>query len=113
GEGYGSKIQGCGSRYLPDSNSFILFDVLIGNWWLQREDVADIAGKLFCDVVPVIFTGVIEHAIMMDRERFNSTKTCDSSFIAEGLILQPYTPLFKRKGKRVITKIKHRDFKNL
>lgn len=44
GEGYGTKIQ-CGESYRKDV-SFILFDVLIGNIWLKRESVEDIARAL-------------------------------------------------------------------
>ena len=34
GEGYGAKIQKAGGNYRPDQ-SFVLFDVKIGKWWLQ------------------------------------------------------------------------------
>lgn len=36
GEGYGGKIQGCGHGYRPDE-WFILFDVLIGDNYQNRE----------------------------------------------------------------------------
>jgi hypothetical protein len=50
GEGYGAGIQKGGS-YRSDV-SFILFDVLIGDIWLTRGSVADIAATFDIDVVP-------------------------------------------------------------
>jgi hypothetical protein len=50
GEGYGAGIQ-TGAVYRPDQ-AVIVFDVKTGAWWLAREDVADVAGKLGLDVVP-------------------------------------------------------------
>ena len=42
GEGYGAKIQKGGGLYREDVG-FILFDVLIGDTWLERENIEDIA----------------------------------------------------------------------
>lgn len=47
GEGYGAKIQS-GGYYRKDS-AFILFDVYCDGWWLNRENVADVAEKLGID----------------------------------------------------------------
>jgi hypothetical protein len=35
GEGYGAKIQKGGGNYRADQD-FVLFDVRVGQWWLQR-----------------------------------------------------------------------------
>lgn len=40
GEGYGGKVQGVGNEYRPDE-SFILFDVLIGENYQTREWVRE------------------------------------------------------------------------
>ena len=45
GEGYGVKIQ-AGGNYIKDDVNFILFDVQIGDWWLERSAVEEIAAKL-------------------------------------------------------------------
>lgn len=55
GEGYGPKIQS-GGGYRKDV-SFILFDVKIGNFWLLRDKVEEIAKQLNIDVVPLIGYG--------------------------------------------------------
>lgn len=36
GEGYGAKIQK-GGNYIKNDVGFILFDVKVNNWWLNRE----------------------------------------------------------------------------
>lgn len=106
GEGYGPKIQKGGGSYRKD-NSFVLFDVRIDGWWLNRDSVEDIASKLHLDVVPILGTGTLRDMVEMTREGFKSTW---GDFMAEGLVARPTTELFTRSGKRVITKIKHKDF---
>jgi len=107
GEGYGAKIQKGGGNYIPDGCDFILFDVMIGDWWLERENVEDIARKLHINVVPIIMKGTIKEAILAIRDGVGSTF---GDFLAEGMVLKPTTELFTRNGKRIVTKIKHRDF---
>jgi len=107
GEGYGARIQKGGGNYIPNGCDFILFDVLIGDWWLQRKDVVDIASRLRINVVPVIGYGTIRDAIKITCAGMKSTF---GDFIAEGLVLKPVVPLFARGGARIITKVKHRDF---
>lgn len=105
GEGYGAKIQS-GGNYRPDQD-FVLFDVLIGEWWLHRDAIEDIASKLGLDVVPIIGTGSLADAVSLTRAGFPSRW---GSFIAEGIVARPAVELKTRNGRRVITKIKHRDF---
>lgn len=107
GEGYGAKIQGAGKNYIPDGVDFVLFDVKIGDWWLERQNVEDIAQKLGLRIVPIIGTGTLNDAVEMTRAGIKSTW---GDFIAEGIVARPATELFTRKGERIITKIKHRDF---
>lgn len=107
GEGYGNKIQKGGGNYLPDSVDFILFDVLIDGWFLERENINDIGVKLGLKVVPTLFAGTLEDAITQVTKSFDSViGNCK----AEGLVLTPSVPLFNRKGERIITKLKTRDF---
>ena len=106
GEGYGAKIQGGGGNYRPDQD-FVLFDVKVGEWWLKRPDVEDVAAKLGLDVVPIIGTGTLYDAVTMAQRGFNSRW---GSFVAEGIVARPAVELRTRNGERIITKIKHRDF---
>ncbi len=105
GEGYGGKIQS-GGNYSA-TPKFVLFDVNIGGWYLQREDVEDIAIKLDIDIVPAVGMGTLNEAIELVKK---GQKSEWGDFISEGLVLRPSTELKTRKGDRIITKIKHKDF---
>ena len=110
GEGFGAKIQKKGKEYLPDSQSFILFDVRVGDFWLQRLDVVDVADKLGIQVVPLVGVGSLDAAIELVRKGFASKVANTSNIVAEGLVMRPAVELFDRHGHRVITKIKYKDF---
>lgn len=107
GEGYGAKIQKGGGNYIPDGVSFALFDVRIGEVWLQREDVLEIAGFLGLDVVPEVGSGPLLAGIEMAEAGFASQF---GTARAEGLVMRPAVELLDRRGSRIITKIKHKDF---
>ncbi len=107
GEGYGAKIQK-GGNYIPDGCNFILFDVICGELWLSRENVNDIADQLDIAAVPIIGSGTLHDAVERARLGFKSTI---GNCIAEGIVMRPKTELLTRNGKRIIAKIKHRDFK--
>jgi hypothetical protein len=106
GEGYGPKIQDVGHLY-SDKYSFVLFDVRIGEWWLQQENVQDVAINLGLDVVPIIGIGSLHEAIDRCRDGFNSQW---GDFRAEGIVARPRVDLQTRGGDRIITKVKCVDF---
>ena len=105
GEGYGPKIQK-GGLYRDDI-SFILFDVLIGDIWLKRESVEDIARAFGIDVVPILFTGNLQKAVDFIKTHPNSTI---GKAKMEGVVGRPSIEIRDRLGKRVIVKIKVKDF---
>lgn len=107
GEGYGAKIQKGGGNYKRDSVDFVLFDVLVGDIFLERHNVEDIAGKLSIEIVPVVGTGSLAEAVAMVQDGFDSRW---GSFPAEGLVLRPAVEMMDRRGHRIITKVKHKDF---
>lgn len=113
GEGYGPKIQG-GGKYREDA-SFVLFDIKIGDTWLKRNAVNDIGDKLDVDTVPVIGYGSINDAINIVKFGLGYDDPYLISqwgnFEAEGIVARPAVPLFDRQGKRIITKVKARDFR--
>lgn len=106
GEGFGAKIQS-GGKYIPDGCDFILFDVKIGEWWLERENIEDIATKLGIRIVPITGKGNLINAIEKTRAGYYSTF---GQFLAEGIVVRPLVTLFTRKGERLIGKIKTKDF---
>jgi hypothetical protein len=107
GEGYGPKIQQGGGNY-GDVARFVLFDVLIGGFWLRRQDVEGIAGNLGLRTVPLLMVSSLRDAEKITAEGFDSTW---GSFPAEGMVGVPTTPLRNRRGDRVITKLKTKDYK--
>jgi ATP-dependent RNA circularization protein (DNA/RNA ligase family) len=106
GEGYGAKIQKGGGNYRSDQG-FVLFDVKVGEWWLQRSDVIGVAEKLGIDVVPIIGEGTLHEAVSMAKAGIKSDW---GDFAAEGIVARPKTELKTRAGHRIIAKIKSRDF---
>jgi len=107
GEGYGAKIQKGGGNYILGGVDFVLFDVKVGDWWLQREAVEEIASLFDIGVVPILGEGTLQDAVELARKGFHSQW---GNFLAEGLVLRPKTELRTRGGHRLITKIKHSDF---
>ena len=109
GEGYGAKIRS-GGDYIPDGQSFIAFDVKIGDKWLSRENVLDITGKLKIPTTPIVGIGTLDQGIEMVYRGFYSEIAQRPNTLAEGIVAVPVVELLNSNGARIITKIKHRDF---
>lgn len=110
GEGYGAGIQKGGGDYSP-VKKLIVFDVLVGGkWWLSHENVCDVASKLGLDVVPDFGEMTLEGATEVVRLGFKSRCAINTGKDAEGLVGRPIEPLFDKKGSRLITKLKTKDF---
>lgn len=107
GEGYGARIQKGGGNYKADGCDFMLFDVLIGDLWLERCNVNDIAQCLGIRFAPVVGEGTIAEAIRIVTAGQTSAF---GNFTAEGLVIRPKTELRTRRGDRIISKLKARDF---
>lgn len=115
GEGYGGKIQAGrqdkerGGKY-SETEKFMVFDICVGDYyWLSRPNIEDICAKLRLDVVPLVGTMGLDQAVEMVKAGFKS-KLGDGSIQAEGLIGRTPIPLFDAKHRRLICKIKTRDF---
>ena len=107
GEGYGVKIQN-GGLYRDDVD-FILFDVIINDNYQPRESVADIAKYFNIDIVPIILEGTLQQGldyILCNRQSFVAKNGAE----IEGLVAKPKIELQTRNGKRLIIKIKYKDF---
>ena len=114
GEGYGAKIQKGGGNYIPDGCDFILFDVMINGNWLERESIEDIAEKLGIKVVPIIGGGTLMDGIELVKNAkipcINELESKLRGTLPEGLVMRSKVELKNRRGERVITKLKVKDF---
>ena len=108
GEGYGAKIQKGGGKYLPDGVDFILFDIWCGGYWLRGDDVSDIALQLGAMRVPRWDAIALPEAVELVKGGLKSY--WKGREFAEGIVLRTPVGLLDRGGKRIITKIKHKDF---
>ena len=107
GEGYGAGIQKSGGNY-GSQKEFVLFDVCSADgMWLERANVEGIAGKVGVRVGPILGTSDLHEAIAVCR---NGIVSQWGPFAAEGLVLRPAVELRNRRGERVITKLKTRDY---
>jgi len=75
-----------------------VFDVLVGKWWLNYENVCDVAAKLGLEVVPSFGEMTLEVATEMVRYGFKSRCAVNLSKNAEGLVGRPLETLFNKKG---------------
>lgn len=106
GEGFGAGIQK-GGKYL-DHKDFVLFDVKVGERWLQREDVIDVANQLEIEVVPRVGIGTLND--LVNYISLSETRSTWGDFEMEGIVARPRIELFARNGQRIITKLKVKDF---
>ena len=104
GEGYGAKIQS-GHKYMSGV-SYIVFDINIGDVWLRRNDVEEIATKLGLRHVPNLGVMSLLEAIRLARNGFESKLGRTQ---AEGVVVRPLVELSDRLGNRIIAKVKTLD----
>ena len=110
GEGYGGRIQGVGTEYRPDE-SFILLEVLICENNKTRECVEKTAQMFGIKAVPVLFTGPLQAGIDYVCGHPKSVVAMKDTYM-EGVVARPKVELKDRCGRRVIVKIKWKDFKD-
>ena len=109
GEGYGAKIQK-GGNYIKDGVGFIVFDVKVGDLYLLRPNMEDIALKLGAPIVPYMGKFTVDEAIEFVKKGFKSTIAENKDYDAEGLVLKAPNGLMTRRGERIVFKIKTCDF---
>ena len=116
GEGYGVKIQACGSQYLKDSNKVIGFDVKVTSnngdeLYLLNKNRDEIMNKMGMPIVPTIGYFTIQEAIDYVKRGFVShVAENNKAFIAEGIVCKSPVGLKNRQGQRIIFKVKTCDW---
>lgn len=112
GEGYGCKIQN-GGDYIPDKKTnqdcdFIVFDIEVNGMYLERSNVEDISKSFGLNVVPIVGIGSLTEAVRYVKSHPNSLLS--DAHDMEGVVCRPEVELRDRAGKRLIVKIKYKDF---
>lgn len=103
GEHMGPKVQG--NELGLKSETFVLFDVLVNNTWLDHDQVVDVA-KFFGLCTPADFgsTFVSPLTNLIDTVAGGGIKEW------EGMVAVPLCGLRDRQGNRIVVKIKNRDY---
>jgi len=115
GEGYGERIQKGGGNY-REGVSFRLFDVVVEGddgkeWWLRWADVEDIADKLGIKTVPIVSTDVgLETAAQLYSGPSHVAQDEGGMTQREGIVARTDPYLHTNQGKRVVWKLKTKDF---
>jgi hypothetical protein len=107
GEGCGAGIASGSGVYSQDPG-FVLFDVHIEGWWLERDNLVNVAQALGIQIVPTAMIGTIEQAIALVIHGYPSYW---GDFMAEGLVGKAPMGLLTRGGERLMVKIKTKDFR--
>jgi len=113
GEGYGARIQK-GGNYRPKDVSFRLIDVRVGDWWLEPENIEDVAQKMGVKTVPVIGVMTLEEAVQFIKSKPTSIVAKEdggnSKYPMEGIVARSFPLMLRRNGERIIWKLKIKDF---
>lgn len=112
GEAYGGKCQGMSETYGKELK-FIVFDVKVGDNWLDVPNAHKVATKLGLEFVDYhkVFTDINS----LNNERDTPSKQafrngCGNDKLREGVVLRPLMELKKNNGERIIVKHKREEF---
>jgi len=110
GEGYGAGIQKGGGKYRQD-RSFVVFDMLVDDVaWLEQPVVIKNCTDFGLEYVPVV--GVLTRREIVGYVTGSGFTSEYGDFPVEGVVARPRVELFDGRGKRVIWKLKTKDFSN-
>ena len=112
GEVYGASQQGMSTTYGKELK-FIVFDVKMGDYWLDMPNAEQVTKKLGLEFVSYKKIPTTLKAI--DRERDRPSVQAKRNGIKEdkmreGVVLRPLIELKKNNGKRIIVKHKRDEF---
>ncbi|RLF27230.1 MAG: hypothetical protein DRN14_05645 [Thermoplasmata archaeon] len=116
GEVYGSKIQK--SNYLPKGErDFIVFDIKINQTWLSVKDRNEICRNLNLKIVPKICIldkiPTFEECYDLLARKYPKSIIAEKNNLdmyLEGFIFRPKINLYVAPGRRILGKIKRKDF---
>lgn len=113
GEWCGPGVQKNGQTYAA-KKTYVLFDVKVGKYWLEPENISAVAQAFGLQEAPVISTAMtLDEITEFARVGFNSPLSLlntDTDRKAEGVIARTTPGLFTRYGTRLMFKLKEEDF---
>jgi hypothetical protein len=112
GEAYGGKLQGMRDTY-GDALKFIVFEVKVGDTWLNMEKAFSVANYLGLEFVPFKIIDATPEAIdaaMLEASAVAVRRGITEMKQREGIVLRPLEEFTMNNGARVIAKHKHPDF---
>lgn len=113
GELYGPKIQG-GGKYRDDIGLSI-FDVKVADWWLNWDNIVDIATSLNLGYAPLLveesgFPTCKDELLDLFTAEGSSLVARNPGVMPEGVVARTDPLLFDRSGNRVMWKLKVKDW---
>lgn len=114
GEFFGKKIQ-AGGNYDKEKNRFNVFDICVQGWYIPIDMLKEYCYVLGLDIVPYIGQMNIEEAEDMVQKGFKTLvpNAANPDYLEEGIVARPIVPIKDPRGKRIIVKIKHCDYRDL
>lgn len=113
GEAYGGKCQGMSETYGKELK-FVVFDVKVGDNWLDVPIAFDVTRKLGLEFVSynkikTTLTAIDKQRDLPSMQAFRNGIEEDK--LREGVVLRPLIELKKNNGNRIIVKHKRDEFK--
>ena len=108
GEGYGEKIQANGGKYRRGTG-LILFDVVMGHWWMPRVLVGRVAKAFGVSAVPDL--GIMSEEEIVAFVKSKPLSRCSEAPRAmEGIVARASCGICDSRGTPVMFKLKAKDF---
>ena len=113
GELYGPGVQKGG--HYGDTLRFAAFDICQQGWFVPVGMLTEMCNNLGLDMVPYIGRMTITEAEDMVSRGFKTMvwEPKDPDYIEEGIVARPVVPVKDARGKRMIVKIKYKDYADL
>lgn len=108
GEAYGGRQQKMGETYGPELR-FIVFDVMVGETWLNVPNMAQVAERLGLEVVPWEETSTDLDVLNALRDKPSEVavrRGMGDNKQREGIVLRPLEEMTASNGARIIVKHK-------
>jgi hypothetical protein len=113
GEAYGGKCQGMKNTY-GDKLKFVVFDVKIGEHWLDVPNAHDVANKLGLEFVDYVKIPATLEFIDAERDKPSTQAIrngCGNDKLREGVVLRPPFEVRDNSGERIMAKHKREEFR--